>query len=148
MLGTVNGDLIAAAWQGVLGLIFIYVALIVSDYVILPNYDDAGAIIKDGNTAVSIMVSGFVIATGIIAFSSFIGTGPWWTSILFFVIGQVILLGMSKVYEIMHPEMLEGIKKGNVTAPVHREDAHIQVVENYFQAAFLIVNAVNKIGNR
>lgn len=109
-LGTVNGNILIQAWHGSLGLIFIYAAFKAADYVVLPDYDDLGAIIKDNNTSVAIMMGGYIVATGIIAFSSFVGTGPWWTSIVFFAIGQAILLGMGRIYMTMKPNLLKNIK--------------------------------------
>lgn len=116
MLGTVNGDFITQAWHGLMGVVFIYLATELSDRIILPGYDDRAAIIKHGNVAVATMVAGFMVSTGIVAYSSFVGNGPWWTSILFFAVGQTILLGMSRVYEAIHPEMLENIKKGETAS--------------------------------
>jgi len=109
-IGTIGGDLVLQAWHGVLGLVFILGAFKLSDAVLLPNYDDRHAIVVNGNSAVATMMGSYMVATGIIAYSSFVGTGPWWTSFAFFGLGQAILLGMGKVYQMMHPELVKNIK--------------------------------------
>jgi uncharacterized membrane protein YjfL (UPF0719 family) len=112
MLGTINGSFLLQLGNGVLALAFIALAILWSDKFLFPDVDDREEIIKNGNTAMGIVLSGFIIATGIISYSSFMGLGPWWTSIVFFIIGQIVLVAMSKVYEIMHPELLTNIKNG------------------------------------
>jgi uncharacterized membrane protein YjfL (UPF0719 family) len=114
MLGTINGSIMLQAGNGVLALIFIFLAIIWSDKVLFPDIDDRKEIIVNGNTSMGIVLSGFIIATGIISYSSFMGQGPWWTSIVFFAVGQVILVAMSKVYELMHPELLENVKENKI----------------------------------
>jgi uncharacterized membrane protein YjfL (UPF0719 family) len=114
MLGTINGSVLIQAGNGVLALVFIYIAIVWSDRALFPNIDDRKEIIVNGNLSMGIVLSSFIIATGIISYSSFMGTGPWWTSILFFVIGQIVLVAMSRVYEMMHPELLENIADGKV----------------------------------
>ena len=117
-IGTMGGDLVLQSWHGVLGLVFILGAFKLSDAVLLPHYDDRHAIVVNGNSAVATMMGGYMIATGIIAYSSFVGTGPWWTSFVFFVLGQVILLGMGKVYQATHTKLVTNIKANQLSSGI------------------------------
>jgi|SaaInlStandDraft_4_1057021.scaffolds.fasta_scaffold24047_2 uncharacterized membrane protein YjfL (UPF0719 family) len=118
MLGTINSDFLMQAGNGVLAAGFIYLAIILSDYVIFPNIDDRKEIIAGGNVAMALVLGAFVISTGIISYSSFMGQGPWWTSIVFFVVGQVILLVMSRVYELTHSNLLKNVEEGKVSSGI------------------------------
>ena len=118
MLGTVNSDFVSQALEGGLGLLFIWLAHTISVKIILPKYDSLAAINKDGNMGIATTLSGFILATGIIAYSSFTGEGPLWTSIVFFLLGQSILLSMSKCYQWTHPKLIKEIKLGHSSSGV------------------------------
>lgn len=117
-IGIIGGDLILQACHGILGLAFIWGAFKISDAILLPDYDDHHAVVTDSNSAVATMMGGYLTATGIIAYSSFVGNGPWWTSLVFFALGQAILLGMSQVYTYTHPKLLENIKSNQLSSGI------------------------------
>jgi hypothetical protein len=55
MLGTINGSIMLQAGNGVLALIFIFLAIIWSDKVLFPDIDDRKEIIVNGNTSMGIV---------------------------------------------------------------------------------------------
>jgi len=126
MLGTVTapsmahsflGDILAVALDGMFVLVFVMTARIIFDAVVIHDLDNDQAI-KDGNKAVGFVEAGGYIATGVIAFSSFHGEGgPWYSSLVFFVLGQVVLLAMVRAYEVFAPfNAVEEVYRGNEAA--------------------------------
>ena len=126
MLGTVTApstahsflsDLLAVALDGIFVIAFVMVARIIFDAVVIHGLDNDQAV-KDGNKAVGFVEAGGYIATGVIAFSSFHGEGgPWYSSLVFFVLGQAVLLTMVRVYEAFAPfNAVEEVRQGNEAA--------------------------------
>ena len=81
------------------------------------NNDDA---CKENIISVSIVEIGMYIATGLVICASAFGEGGGWISlVLFFILGQLILLTMTYLYEKITPiNIVDEIKKGNTSAAI------------------------------
>ena len=124
MIGSLSGsngsfanEVLLTIWDGVLISVFLVVARFVSDMVLLPAIDNDHAI-QNGNVAVGLIEAGGYVATGLIAYASFTGEGgPWWSTLVYFVLGQVALLIIMRLYEFLTPwAVIDEVKKGNAAA--------------------------------
>ncbi|MFK5894023.1 MAG: DUF350 domain-containing protein [Pseudomonadota bacterium] len=85
--------------DGALITLFIFIAQQVNDKLILPGVKNIHAL-KEQNLAVGFTEFGSYIATGIIAMACFTGEGGGFvSSIVFFIIGQLVLIISTQVYE-------------------------------------------------
>lgn len=95
-------------------IIFLFISLYLANYVLLPNVHNDEEIGKK-NIAVGLVEFGLFIGTGIIAYASFIDNGgPWYSSLIYFALGQVILISIT--YFINHKDKIE---KGNIAAGIY-----------------------------
>jgi uncharacterized membrane protein YjfL (UPF0719 family) len=109
-------NIIAQIIDGSLILIFLFLAMVINDKILLKNINNNQAILQN-NIAVSLVEFGSFIATSIIAYASFYGDGPWYSSIIFFILGQVLLILMVVIYEsFMKFDILESIKDDNISS--------------------------------
>jgi uncharacterized membrane protein YjfL (UPF0719 family) len=90
-----------------------------NEWLIVPGLDNDQAV-ADGNTAVALTEFGSYIATGMIASASFGGgEGSWLTAIVFFVVGQLGLVGGFWAQELLLPgSFVDGVKRGREGAGV------------------------------
>lgn len=116
-MGTLNSEFLIQIKDQFLLLIFIGMAFFISDKILFKNVSNTLEIIK-GNVAIAIGEAGLFLATGIIAYASFSGEGPWYSSIVFFILGQIVLLLATKAYEFMYPEIKNKIEKGSVASAI------------------------------
>lgn len=120
--GFVN-DVVALAAYGVLSYALLFIARMVNDAIILHglNNDDE---CKNCNTAVGVVEFGNYIATGLIINGCVSGSGGGMlqgiiSTVVFFGIGQVVLLALSSIYEALTPfECLKEIGSNNTAASV------------------------------
>ncbi len=105
--------------NGALITIFIFIAQQINDKIILPKIQNTQSL-KEQNLAVGFSEFGAYIATGIIAMGSFTGEGGGvLTSIVFFIIGQTVLIITTQVYEkSTRWNVKENIYKGNTSAGI------------------------------
>ncbi len=124
MLGALSGggggfadDLVEMMLEGAVMVAFLYLALAISDLVVIHGIRNDEAL-RDGNVAVGLVELGISLATGLVAYGSFAGVGGGIASaIVFFVLGQGALLLMTWTYEQVTPyRVVEGVRAGNVAA--------------------------------
>lgn len=96
-------------------IIFMLLAMFVSEVIIFPKFDNIIAL-KDNNKSIGFAEAGLFIATGIIAAGSFSGEGPWISSIVFFILGQLILIGAININEYLNKGTITAIQNGNISA--------------------------------
>ncbi len=85
--------------DGALITLFIFISQQINDKIILPGVKNIHAL-KEQNLAVGFTEFGSYIATGIIAMACFTGEGGGFvSSIVFFIIGQLLLVLSTQVYE-------------------------------------------------
>ena len=124
MLGALSGggadfraDLVEMGIEGAAMVVFLYVALVWSDRVVVHGARN-DELVREGNVSVGLVELGVSVATGLIAYGSFAGEGGGLVSaIVFFALGQVALLAMTLVYEQVSPyHVVDGVRNGNVAA--------------------------------
>jgi len=116
MIGVVESPL----WQlidGLTAIVFMYVSTIISDKVLFPKIDNSFDIGK-GNISLSLAEAGLFIGTGLIAQASFTGEGPWISSIVFFMYGQLILIGAVFVAEKMYKNIVQNIERYRISSGI------------------------------
>lgn len=110
-------DLILIAGYGALVSVLFLGVRFFNDFVILGHISNTEEV-KNGNVAVGWVEAGGYVATGIILMSSMMGQGGDWTTALgFCLFGQILLLAVVVLYEIITPwSVREEIRKGNPAA--------------------------------
>lgn len=103
--GTLTGLVLLAAW--------------VNDRLVLPGIDNSEAL-HAGNIAVGIVELAMFVATGLIAMGAYSGLGGGTISaVAFFLLGQVALIVLVRIYEIVTPfDAIGQIRDGNTAAGV------------------------------
>lgn len=98
-------------------IVLLLIARLINDVVILKKIKNDQAT-KDGNVAVGLVECGSYLATGLILFGVFAGEGGGYeVAAGFFVLGQIALIILIKVYQVITPfDVYEEIKKGNAAA--------------------------------
>ena len=126
MLGAVTGaskgfvsDVMLLCVEGCMIMVFMLIARTVNNKFIIRKLDNDRAI-YESNTAVGVVEAGSYIATGIIAYASVIGVGgPWWSPAIYFVLGQLSLLVIVALYQVITPyDVVHEVREGNVAAGV------------------------------
>jgi uncharacterized membrane protein YjfL (UPF0719 family) len=125
MFGAVSGadqgffkDILELGAYGILSAILLTASLEISNRVVLPRINNNDEV-KKGNISVGLVEFGGCIATGLIALGAFSGTGPFWSSIVFFLMGQAALLIMIAIYEYITPfVVIKEVEKDNVAAGI------------------------------
>jgi uncharacterized membrane protein YjfL (UPF0719 family) len=96
-------------------LVFLFVSLKINNKLILKTLDN-DELIESGNLSIPIIEAGTILATSIIMFSSMYGDGKYTDGLIFFILGQICLLGMVLVYEkITTFDDFELIKNNNIS---------------------------------
>jgi len=109
-------SLIHQAINGLLILVFLFIAMWISDKVLLSGVDNTKEL-KNKNVAVGIIEATLYISTSLIAYASFKGEeGPFIASIVFFAMGQLMLILIAKGYGQVHKGLFQKIEEGNVSA--------------------------------
>ncbi len=113
-------DLISVLGYSILGLVFLNLSRWCLDKLIFNKFSNIQAIVEDRNCGMAAVRFGVYIATGLIAAGSLHGEGGGvLTAIVFFVLGQVILILFAKLYDLTTPYKLQDeVEKGNVAAGV------------------------------
>jgi len=92
-------------------------AFIMSDKILFKEVDNTKNI-ANGNMSLAISEFGLFIGTGIITYASFSGQGPWYSSIVFFVLGQIVFIAITKSYEKMYANIDKKVIEGNISAGI------------------------------
>ncbi|MEH0020947.1 MAG: DUF350 domain-containing protein [Desulfobacter sp.] len=135
--GPSSGFWIDIIQLGVDGLIitgFLFSSRFINDFVMMGHVDNDAECVKEftlpdgrtvtGNTALGMVEASMYIATGLILNGSLSGGGGTFfqslvSAVLFFVLGQMVLLGFGFVYELITPfNVREEIKKNNLAAGI------------------------------
>lgn len=117
MFGAIKGSFFLQIIDGFIILSFMMISMTISEHIIFPKINNLEAL-KNKNIAVGIIEFSLYVATGIIAFASFEGHGPWYASIVFFILGQILLVAMTRIYEILHPNILKNIQENSIASGI------------------------------
>ncbi len=116
-MGTLNSAISEQLLDQFLLLCFMFAAFLISNKILFKNVENTQEIIK-GNKAIAIGEAGLFLATGIIAYASFSGNGPWYSSIVFFILGQAVLLLAAKAYDYIYKDLKEKIQRRSVASAI------------------------------
>lgn len=126
LIGAISGpsagflvDLLALLVDGGTLTILVLLAAWVNNRLVLPGIDNSEAL-HAGNIAVGAVELAMFVATGLIAMGAFSGLGGGTISaVAFFVLGQVALIVLVRIYEIVTPfDAIGQIRDGNTAAGV------------------------------
>lgn len=98
----VKGDLLMTVAYGVLAVVLMTISSVINDKIILPSIKTSDAL-RDGNVAVGIVEAGGFVANGLILYGALSGEGSWTTGLVFWGIGQIVLILVSVVYNMITP---------------------------------------------
>jgi uncharacterized membrane protein YjfL (UPF0719 family) len=111
-------DLIYLGASSVMIIVSIFLSMIINDKLLLRHVNNNKMLI-DNNISVAIVEVGTFIATGIILFASMSGEGIWWSSILFFILGQVSFILLVFLYNVITKFNIHDlVKKGNISVAI------------------------------
>ncbi len=113
-------DLIDIFLYGPLAIVLLNISTVVSDRLILYQFDNNKEIIQDQNTGTGVVAGSIYAATGLILFGAISGEGGTvWTALAFWGLGQVALIVTGLVYEWITPYSIhEQIERDNVAVGV------------------------------
>lgn len=141
MIGALSGesagfrtDMLYLFVDGVLITGCLFISRFINDFIMMGNMNNDRECVKvfilgdgrtaTGNTALGMVEAGMYIATGFILNGSMSGSGGGFvqslgSALLFFVLGQVVLLGFGLVYEMISPfDVRDEIKQNNPAAGI------------------------------
>jgi uncharacterized membrane protein YjfL (UPF0719 family) len=116
-LGVVNSNIYMQILDQTLLFIFLFSAIYLSDKILFNKVSNTKEIIN-GNLSLAISEFGLFVSTGIIAYASFNGEGPWYTSIVFFILGQLTFLLISYIYEKAYKNIKTNILKNKISSGI------------------------------
>ena len=113
-------DMVDILLYGPLGIVLLNLSTLVSDKLILFQFDNEREIIHDHNAGTGISEAGVYTATGFILFGALSGTtGTIWTALAFWGVGQLGLILTGLVYEWITPYSIHTeIERKNVAVGV------------------------------
>ena len=127
ILGESNGlwiDLMDIAVYGVLAILLLNFSIIINDKIILNTFHVKTEIIEQKNVGTGVVEGAMAVSTGLIILGAIHGEGfgaggPIVTALLYWILGQVILLITAKVYNLITPyDVHEHIEKGNIAVGI------------------------------
>ncbi len=118
-LGIVN-DLLDIALYGLLSIVLLNLSIIINDKIILRKFNVYDEIIRDQNAGAGAIEAANAIATGLIILGAVYGEGGGWiTALVYWAIGQVLLLLTTLVYDLITPYSVhQHIEKDNVAVGI------------------------------
>ena len=132
MMGETAGllmDLLYIGVYGILSLILLNLSIFINDKIILRKFSVRKEICEDQNEGTGLLEGASSIATGLIIMGSVYGEGGWIDTVLiYWVIGQVLLIATAYVYNWITPfDVHEHIEKDNVAVGVAMAGAIIAI---------------------
>ncbi len=127
--GIVN-DLIDLCVYGVLGIILLNVSWFICDKLILYRFRVSEELIRDQNLGTGVVSAGVSVASGFIIYGSIAGEGgSIWTVLVFWLIGQAILVLAGLIYNL-----------------ITSYDIHVQIEQDNVAAGVSFAGALAAIG--
>jgi len=123
LLGPSQGlwvDVINIFIFGILGIVLLNLAVKINDKVILSRFKVYDEIIEQKNVGTGLIEGANAVATGLILMGSIFGEGGGiLTAIIFWVVGQLLLVVTSWIYNLITPyDVHEHIEKNNVAVGI------------------------------
>jgi len=122
-------DLIDFVIYGVLSIILLNISWFLCDKLILYKFNVSDELIRDHNQGTGAVSAGISVASGFIIYGAVSGEGgSIWTVLVFWALGQVLLILAGLVYELITPYNIhEEIEKNNVAAGVSFAGALVSI---------------------
>lgn len=113
-------DLYDLVIYGILSIILLNISWFLCDKLILYKFRVSEELIRDHNQGTGVVSAGISVASGFIIYGAVSGEGgSIWTVLVFWALGQVLLILAGLVYELITPYNIhEEIEKDNVAAGV------------------------------
>ena len=122
-------DLYDLVIYGVLSIILLNISWFLGDKLILYKFRVSEELIRDHNQGTGAVSAGISVASGFIIYGAVSGEGgSIWTVLVFWALGQVLLILAGLVYELITPYNIhEEIEKDNVAAGVSFAGALVSI---------------------
>ena len=122
-------DLYDLAIYGILSIILLNISWFLCDKLILYKFRVSEELIRDHNQGTGVISAGISVASGFIIYGAVSGEGgSIWTVLVFWALGQVLLILAGLVYELITPYNIhEEIEKDNVAAGVSFAGALVSI---------------------
>jgi uncharacterized membrane protein YjfL (UPF0719 family) len=122
-------DLYDLAIYGILSIILLNISWFLCDKLILYKFRVSEELIRDHNQGTGVVSAGISVASGFIIYGAVSGEGgSIWTVLVFWALGQVLLILAGLVYERITPYNIhEEIEKDNVAAGVSFAGALVSI---------------------
>ncbi|MCA9732512.1 MAG: DUF350 domain-containing protein [Deferribacteres bacterium] len=112
-------DLIDILFYGIFAIILLNIAGIINEKIILSKFSLEDEIIRDRNAGAGAISGGNYLAAGLVVAGAIQGEGDLMTAIVFWLIGQAVLILASRVYDLITPfDVHEHIEKDNIAVGV------------------------------
>lgn len=117
-------DLMDIAIYGLLAILLLNLSVIINDKIILSQFNVKAEIVDQKNIGSGVVEGAMAASTGLIILGAIHGEGfgaggPIVTALLYWLLGQLIMLITAKVYNIITPyDIHEHIEKGNVAVGI------------------------------
>lgn len=122
-------DLLDLAIYGVLSILLLNISWFICDRLVLHKFKVSDELVRDQNLGTGAVSAGVSIASGFIIYGSIHGEGgSIWTVLVFWAIGQAVLVVAGLLYELITPYSIhKEIEKDNVPAGVSFAGALIAI---------------------
>lgn len=122
-------DLYDLVIYGILSIILLNISWFLCDKLILYKFRVSEELIRDHNQGTGVVSAGVSVASGFIIYGAVSGEGgSIWTVLVFWALGQVLLILAGLVYELITPYNIhEEIEKDNVAAGVSFAGALVSI---------------------
>jgi len=122
-------DLYDLVIYGILSVILLNISWFLCDKLILYKFRISEELIRDHNQGTGVVSAGISVASGFIIYGAVSGEGgSIWTVLVFWALGQVLLILAGLVYELITPYNIhEEIEKDNVAAGVSFAGALVSI---------------------
>ncbi len=122
-------DLYDLVIYGILSIILLNISWFLCDKLILYKFRVSEELIRDHNQGTGVVSAGISVASGFIIYGAVSGEGgSIWTVLVFWALGQVLLILAGLVYELITPYSIhEEIEKDNVAAGVSFAGALVSI---------------------
>ena len=122
-------DLYDLVIYGILSIILLNISWFLCDKLILYKFRVSEELIRDHNQGTGVVSAGISVASGFIIYGAVSGEGgSIWTVLVFWALGQVLLILAGLVYELITPYNIhEEIEKDNVAAGVSFAGALVSI---------------------
>lgn len=127
IVGPSNGiveDAVDITFYGLLGILLLNISILINDKLILPHFNVNKEIIDDQNVGTGVIEAGNSIAVGLILYGAITGESSniidgAITGLSFWALGQVILIAVAKIYDIITPyDVHDHIEKDNAAVGI------------------------------